>query len=75
MHFETDRQAVETALSCIGRISPQESKIVRIKNTLQLETVEVSEAYEGALGQRSDLEIINGPSAFKFNSVNNLLPF
>ena len=74
MHFETDRQAVETALSCIGRISPQESKIVRIKNTQQLETVEVSEAYEGELGQRSDLEIINGPFAFKFDSENNLLP-
>ncbi len=74
MHFETDRQAVETALSCIGRISPQESKIVRIKNTLQLEIVVVSEAYKDTIGRRSDLEIISGPSPFEFDSGHNLLP-
>ncbi len=74
MHFDTDRQAMEAALACIGRIPSQDSKIVRIKNTLQLETVEVSSAYEEALGKRSDLEIIRGPSDFSFDSANNLLP-
>ena len=74
MHFETDRQAVETALNCIGRIGWIDSKIVRIKNTLQLETVVVSEAYKDEVNLRSDLEIISGPSAFEFSSQNNLLP-
>jgi len=74
MHFKTDRQAVETALSCIGRISPQESKIVRIKNTLRLDIVEVSAAYAEALSQREDVDIVKGPAPMAFNSENNLLP-
>jgi uncharacterized protein (DUF362 family) len=72
MHFETDREAVEVALGSIGTIPANKSKIVHIKNTLRLDTVEVSEAYAEMLQQRSDLEIIAGPDAMVFNSENNL---
>ena len=72
MHFKTDRQAIEVALSCIGLIAPEDSKIVRIKNTLHLDTVEVSEAYAQRLPDRPDLEIISGPNALQFNQQDNL---
>jgi hypothetical protein len=71
MHFETDREAIEVALGSIGLIPAVQSKIVRIKNTLHLDTVAVSEAYEEMLQQRSDLEIIAGPDAMVFNAENN----
>jgi len=74
MHFANDRQAMETALASIGRVSAQRSRIMRIKNTQQLEIVAVSGAYKDALDQRSDLEIIRGPTAFEFDGSNNLLP-
>lgn len=73
MHFETDREAIEVALGSIGLTSPQESRIVRIKNTLQLDEVEVSEGYGEELFQRSDLEILEGPSAMAFNPHGNLV--
>ena len=44
-----------------------------IKNTLPLDTAEVSEAYAEMFLQRSDLEIIGGPDAIVFNGENNLL--
>jgi hypothetical protein len=75
MHFETDREAIEVALSCLGLISPQKSRIVRIKNTLRLETVEVSEVYADEFDQRPDLEILEGPGSMEFDGRKNLCPF
>ncbi len=74
MAFETDREAIEVALGSIGLISPKQSKIVRIKNTLRLEIVDVSEAYAETLQTRSDLKILAGPSDVEFDPGNNLLP-
>jgi hypothetical protein len=72
MYFETDREAIEVALGSIGLIPAAKSKIVRIKNTLRLDTAEVSEAYAEMFQRRPDLEIIDGPYPMEFNSENNL---
>jgi len=74
MYFGNDRQAIEVALDSIGLIPSRMSKIVRIKNTLRLEIVGVSEAYMEELHQRKDVEILRGPEPMEFDSKNNLLP-
>jgi hypothetical protein len=73
MYVENDREAIEIALGSIGLTSPEKSKIIRIKNTLQLEIVEISEAYAEAFNQRTDLKILDGPCSMVFDSNNNLL--
>ena len=72
MHFETDREAIEVALGSIGLIPPEQSRIVRIKNTLCLDEVEVSEVFQKELAGRRDLEKIGGPSAITFDDRGNL---
>ena len=72
MFVENDRKAIEISLGSIGLISPSDSKIVRIKNTLELERVEVSQVFAEELQQRSDLEIIDGPSSMVFTDDGNL---
>ena len=72
MYFENDREAIAVALGSIGLIPAAQSKIVRIKNTLRVDTAEVSEAYAEMFQQRSDLEVIGGPDAMVFNGENNL---
>ncbi len=74
MHFETDQQAIRVALGSIGLIPPEQSKIVRIKNTLQIDEVEVSEAYATEFKKRKDLEILEGPKPMAFDGQGNLLP-
>ena len=74
MHFETDREAIDVALGSLGLIAPVKSRIVRIKNTLQLETVAASESYANDLDQRPDLEILEEPSPMAFDEQNNLYP-
>ena len=73
MYFETDQEAMRVALGSTGLTPPDKSRIVRIKNTLQLDEVEVSEAYEKELLQRPDLEILEGPHPMGFDARGNLL--
>jgi hypothetical protein len=73
MHFETDREAIDVALRCVGLVSAATSKIVRIKNTLRLDILDVSEAYAETLQQRPDLEIVARPRRMEFNREGNLL--
>lgn len=73
MHFKTDRRAIEVGLGSMGLIPPEKSKIVRIKNTNRLETVEVSEAYGDQLQQRSDLEVLGEPRPMVLNMEDNLV--
>jgi len=74
MYVENDREAIEIALGSVGLTAPDDSKIVRIKNTLDLEIVEVSETYADRFQKRTDLEIIDGPGAIAFARDNNLVP-
>ena len=71
-HKAAVQYTLEVALGCIGLIPAAKSKIVRIQNTLRLDTAEVSEAYAAMFQQRADLEIISGPDVMVFNGENNL---
>jgi len=74
IYFENDRQSIDVALDTIGAVSARMSKIVRIKNTLRLDIVAVSEAYTEALNGKKDVEILKGPESMEFDHNHNLLP-
>jgi hypothetical protein len=74
MHFETDQEAIKVGLGSVGLTPPEKSKIVRIKNTLLLDEVEVSEVYGEELKKRTDLEVLEGPKPMPFDRQGNLLP-
>jgi hypothetical protein len=58
----------------IGLIPSRMSKVVRIKNTVQLEIVGISEAFMELLHQRNDVEVLGGLQPLVFDSYDNLLP-
>src|SRR5687768_15390294 len=70
--YETDREAVETALSCIGLTPPERARVIRIKNTLMLGEVEVSEAYAADVAKRSDLTVL-GEAPLGFDAAGRLI--
>ena len=72
---EDDEDAISILMRCIGMKEPDEMKIMRIKDTLTLDRVQVSRAYETELADRSDLEIIQGPTPMAFDDDNYLVPF
>lgn len=74
MYFETDKECIRVALGSVGLAPAEESRIVRIKNTLHLDEVEVSEIYKEEIADRPDLEILEGPRPMSFDAEGNLSP-
>ena len=66
LDFPTDREAIEVALPTLGLVEPEGTKIVWIRNTLDLSEVECSAACLDEARKRSDLEVLTdlrpGPS-------------
>src|SRR5919108_3961369 len=73
--FDADREAMDAALGTIGLVKPEEARIVRIKNTLLLEELDVSEALVAEVKQRDTLEILWGPKGLTFDSTGGLPAF
>lgn len=71
--YDTDREAIETALACIGLTPPERARVVRIKNTLMLGEIEVSEAYLAEVRAREDLVLRSGPVPLAFDAGGRLI--
>lgn len=69
-----DREAVRFAVRSLGLEPAQERRIIRIKNTRLLSEIEVSQAFEGDLANRPELQIL-GRGLMEFDSSGRLLPF
>ena len=67
-----DQEALAVAVRCLGLVSPEKLKIMRIKNTAQLGQVEITEAYEEDLKRRDDLDIIQPKRPWEFNVDGDL---
>ncbi len=73
--YETDREAIETALSCIGLTPAEKARVVRIKNTLLLGEIEASEAFLPELAGRPELATLSEPAPLAFDAAGRLRPF
>jgi hypothetical protein len=70
--LKTDKEAVTTALTTVGPVDPWEARVIRIKNTLEMEELQVSEALMDELKGRSDITIIGGLEEMPFDAEGNL---
>lgn len=70
-----DRAALELAMKCVGMIPAEKQKTIRIKNTLEVIEVEVSEAYASQISERDDLKIICPARKISFTPDGYYTPF
>mgnify|MGYP001794810119 CR=1 FL=1 len=70
--FDTDKEAIDAALNTIGYIEPEAAKVVWIKNTLCLEEMMVSSAYEKQVKAEDNLVVLQDLGKLTFNSQGNL---
>ena len=75
MTFETDAEALNAALTSIRPCTGQDIGIVRIKNTLDLGTLLVAEAYREEMEMLDAVEIIGAAGKLAFNSDGMLAPW
>jgi len=73
--LKNDREAIRTAIKCVGLIPLVQLKIMRVKNTSFISDVDISQGYENELPQRSDLTIVEEKKPMIFDPSGNLEPF
>jgi hypothetical protein len=72
--FDSDREAVEAALSCIGLTAPEQARVIRIKNTLVRGEIECSEAFLPDIAKRPDLEVVGEARPLGFDAGGRIAP-
>ncbi len=74
VYFETDREVLDAALAIIGPRRPDEGRVMRIRNTLCLEELEVSEACLAEPPENEGLECVAAARPPSFDEAGNLPP-
>ncbi|HEY3083221.1 MAG TPA: lactate racemase domain-containing protein [Chloroflexota bacterium] len=71
--LETDRACIDTALDVLGRATGRAPTVVRIKNTLELAELCVSEPLVASLPRDGSVEVAGPPEPLRFSAEGRLL--
>jgi hypothetical protein len=72
--FESDREAVENALNCIGLTPTERARVIRVRSTLVLGEIECSEALLPEIAKRPDLTVIGEGRPLGFDPAGRIVP-
>jgi hypothetical protein len=75
VYLDTDRQVLDAALAIIGTRPPEEGRLLRIRNTLRVEEVDVSEAALAQVPAGVRFEPLGPPRPLAFDAEDNLPVF
>ena len=74
--MNSDREAIALAIKTVVRTTPENCRIVRIKNTLSLGDIYVSENMLDELKEQPDeFTIISDAKDWQFDSYDSIQPF
>jgi len=75
MIMNTDEDAIRLAVKTVVRVKPEDCKIVRIRNTLELVDIHVSEPLLAQVRANPSLfEVVGEPQPFKFDAKGVIYP-
>jgi hypothetical protein len=74
VHFDNDREVLNAALAIIGTREAEKARILRIRNTLDLEEVDVSEPCLEDAERQTKFTPIGRPRSLEFDGAGNLPP-
>jgi hypothetical protein len=72
VHFETDREVLDAALAIIGTRPAEEARVMRIRNTLLLEDMEISEPCLQEPQRQTSFTTLGSAASAKFDAKGNL---
>jgi len=70
--FDTDREAIERSLASLALPDPGAARIVRVRDTLSLANLEVSESFGAEVRRWADLTTLTAPAEMEFDAEGNL---
>ncbi len=71
-HFPTDRLCLEKIVPTVGKFDSKDVTIARIRNSMELRVLELSENLRDEIAANSHLEILGEPERLAFDSAGNL---
>jgi hypothetical protein len=74
VHFETDREVIDAALAILGTRRPEDARILRVRNTLHLEEVEISEPCLAEPERATEFTTVTAPRPLAYDAQGNLPP-
>jgi len=75
VHFDTDREVLDAALSIVAPEDPTSARVLWIRNTLQLQYVQASEACWRQGSPETRCTPISPARELEFDSAGNLVPW
>lgn len=72
MVLESDRHAIQAAIRTCNIANKEGVRLVRVKNTIAMEEIEVSERLVDEAREKSALEIVSEPYTLRFDAQGNL---
>ena len=72
MVLKNDKQAIQACIKTCNRLNHQDVTVVRIKNTLTLDEIEISENLGLCVKQDKHLEVVGPSYDWGFNAQGNL---
>jgi hypothetical protein len=72
VHFDSDREVLEAVLKILGTRRPEDARVVHIRNTLQVEEVEVSEPCLRTLQPQTEFTMLGPARPLSFDGQGNL---
>jgi hypothetical protein len=73
MTMPSDRMAIAAALAMTAGVSPPDARLVRVKNTLKLRRMWVSEALLEKVEENERLSVVEAPRSMGFDDDGSLL--
>jgi hypothetical protein len=73
MTLKNEKQAIQSCVKTCNTRTYEEAKIVRIRNTLCMDEILVSENMLDLVTQHDDMEITGSPAAMEFNQAGDLV--
>jgi hypothetical protein len=68
MVLASDEEALQTAIRCNWGVPPEETRFVRILNTLHLEYLYVSEGMVDEALRNAEVEVVGDPEELRFDA-------
>lgn len=72
IHFASDRECLQALALTVGKLDPSQLTIGRIRNTLELNILQLSENLLGEAQGNPLLQILSGPQEWQFDTSGNL---
>ncbi|HWR05792.1 lactate racemase domain-containing protein [Sporomusa sp.] len=73
IYFVTEKDSIGAALTCIGITKSENARVVHIRNTNEVEVIEVSESLVQEVLDRSNLQLLEELKPMQFDEAGNIL--